>query len=276
MRRTMDIHELVFVRRGTLPVRVGGDKLRMGAGQAALWPAGVEHAGIEAITEPLEFYWLHFFMPSGGDDASNDGRPAPQPLPPSAQPLRDERILLLPSCATLPDPDRVVVLFGQLLDQYVTHGPHANPYCDFAATTLLLEISDQERRRLAAAANPGAPESARPQGLAAMRNVRAWIAANAFDDITVAAVARRFHYSPSYLTALYRRVFDIGVTEQITECRIDRARDLLSSTTTPIAQIAREVGYDDPKYFMRVFKRRTGLTPGQYRATFPSTPFNTL
>ena len=44
-------------------------------------------------------------------------------------------------------------------------------------------------------------------GLAPMLAIRSWIMANAFDDITVAKVAARFHYSPSYLTAMYRRVF---------------------------------------------------------------------
>lgn len=105
-----------------------------------------------------------------------------------------------------------------------------------------------------------------------MLAIRSWIMANAFDDITVAKVAARFHYSPSYLTAMYRRVFGVGVAEQIIEYRIDRARELLSSTASSVADIAREVGYADPKYFMRVFKRRAGLTPGQYRDALPRPP----
>ena len=44
----------------------------------------------------------------------------------------------------------------------------------------------------------------------------------------------------------------------------------------PVGEVAREVGYDDPKYFMRVFKRRTGLTPGRYRDAFPGRLYNTV
>ncbi|GDZ14658.1 hypothetical protein MCC01954_11250 [Bifidobacteriaceae bacterium MCC01954] len=40
--------------------------------------------------------------------------------------------------------------------------------------------------------------------------------------------------------------------------------------------LAHDVGYADPKYFMRVFKRRTGLTPGQYRDAFPACLYNTV
>ena len=75
---------------------------------------------------------------------------------------------------------------------------------------------------------------------------------------------------------MYRRVFGVGVAEQIIEYRIDRARELLSSGTSSVADIAREVGYADPKYFMRVFKCRTGLTPGQYRDAFPARLYNTV
>ena len=109
-----------------------------------------------------------------------------------------------------------------------------------------------------------------------MLAIRSWIMANSFDDITVAKVAARFHYSPSYLTAMYRRVYGVGVAEQIIEYRIDRARELLSSGTSSVADIAHDVGYADPKYFMRVFKRRTGLTSGQYRDAFPARLYNTV
>lgn len=40
--------------------------------------------------------------------------------------------------------------------------------------------------------------------------------------------------------------------------------------------LAHDVGYADPKYFMLVFKRRTGLAPGKYRDAFPARLFNTV
>ena len=226
-------------------------------------------------------------------------------LPDDAGLPQDDHCLLLPDERTLPDPDRLAVMCGQLIDIYARFGPYSNAYCDYFATGLLLEVSAQERlkadfaahRTLAGYRGDGKPitsaDRVRQQqewamhvdsagaagdssGLAPMLAIRSWIMANAFGDITVAKVAARFHYSPSYLTAMYRRVFGVGVAEQIIEYRIDRARELLSSTASSVADIAREVGYADPKYFMRVFKRRTGLTPGQYRDAFPARLYNTV
>ena len=335
MRRTIDTFELMFVRRGVLPMRVGEQTLHIEAGQIALLPPNVEHAGADIITSDVDFYWMHFKLPDA------------RMLPDDAGLPQDDHCLLLPDERTLPDPDRLAVMCGQLIDIYARFGPYSNAYCDYFATGLLLEVSAQERlkadfathRTLAgyrgdgkpitsadrarqerkqaqlqssdsvsggrldsgtesgpakstnttqtggldgahgAAANPdnrASVPSPAPSGLAPMLAIRSWIMANAFDDITVAKVAARFHYSPSYLTAMYRRVFGVGVAEQIIEYRIDRARELLSSTASSVADIAREVGYADPKYFMRVFKRRTGLTPGQYRDAFPARLYNTV
>ena len=250
-------------------------------------------AGADIITSDVDFYWMHFKLPDA------------RMLPDDAGLPQDDHCLLLPDERTLPDPDRLAVMCGQLIDIYARFGPYSNAYCDYFATGLLLEVSAQERlkadfaahRTLAGYRGDGKPitsaDRVRQQqewamhvdsagaagdssGLAPMLAIRSWIMANAFDDITVAKVAARFHYSPSYLTAMYRRVFGVGVAEQIIEYRIDRARELLSSTASSVADIAREVGYADPKYFMRVFKRRTGLTPGQYRDAFPARLYNTV
>ena len=250
-------------------------------------------AGADIITSDVDFYWMHFKLPDA------------RMLPDDAGLPQDDHCLLLPDERTLPDPDRLAVMCGQLIDIYARFGPYSNAYCDYFATGLLLEVSAQERlkadfathRTLAGYRGDGKPITSADRvwqqqewamhvdsagaagdssGLAPMLAIRSWIMANAFDDITVAKVAARFHYSPSYLTAMYRRVFGVGVAEQIIEYRIDRARELLSSTASSVADIAREVGYADPKYFMRVFKRRTGLTPGQYRDAFPARLYNTV
>ena len=250
-------------------------------------------AGADIITSDVDFYWMHFKLPDA------------RMLPDDAGLPQDDHCLLLPDERTLPDPDRLAVMCGQLIDIYARFGPYSNAYCNYFATGLLLEVSAQERlkadfaahRTLAGYRGDGKPitsaDRVRQQqewamhvdsagaagdssGLAPMLAIRSWIMANAFGDITVAKVAARFHYSPSYLTAMYRRVFGVGVAEQIIEYRIDRARELLSSTASSVADIAREVGYADPKYFMRVFKRRTGLTPGQYRDAFPARLYNTV
>ena len=67
---------------------------------------------------------------------------------------------------------------------------------------------------------------------------------------------------------IYRKVYRTQVPRN--------TEDLRKESTKVAKRNLREVGYADSKYFMRVFKRRTGLTPGQYRDAFPARLYNTV
>jgi len=56
--------------------------------------------------------------------------------------------------------------------------------------------------------------------------------------------------------------------EYLQNLRIEEAKRLLESSENPVDDISAEIGYGDASFFRRLFKRRTGLTPGQYRRMF--------
>jgi transcriptional regulator GlxA family with amidase domain len=58
--------------------------------------------------------------------------------------------------------------------------------------------------------------------------------------------------------------------DYVQNLRIEEAKRLLESSQTPFDTIAAEVGYENPGFFRRLFKRRTGLTPSNYRKMFQS------
>ena len=51
----------------------------------------------------------------------------------------------------------------------------------------------------------------------------------------------------------------------LTTLRIERAKELLSSTNMKLSDIALEVGYNEPNYFSHVFRKAEGMTPKEYR-----------
>ena len=56
--------------------------------------------------------------------------------------------------------------------------------------------------------------------------------------------------------------------DYVHEVRIDEARHILESTAIGVDDVGYSVGYDDPTFFRRLFKRHTGLTPATYRRKF--------
>lgn len=56
--------------------------------------------------------------------------------------------------------------------------------------------------------------------------------------------------------------------EYVQSLRIEDAMRLLETGTTAVDEISEDVGYEDHSFFRRLFKRLTGLTPGQYRRMF--------
>ena len=52
---------------------------------------------------------------------------------------------------------------------------------------------------------------------------------------------------------------------RLNEIRIEHAKKLLRSSNAKITDIAIQIGYNDEKYFIRTFKKCTGMTPNEYR-----------
>lgn len=84
-------------------------------------------------------------------------------------------------------------------------------------------------------------------------------------DLSVKTLCRLFGLSRSGLYRIAKEHFGGGVTDYIRNLRIDRACTLLQKRECPVSEVASLVGFDDPNYFTRLFRRRTGRTPNQYR-----------
>jgi two-component system response regulator YesN len=81
--------------------------------------------------------------------------------------------------------------------------------------------------------------------------------------IDAASAAR---VSPAYLSRLFSEHFKIGFIDYITERRIEKAEKLIRESRMNIKEIAFAVGYQDPNYFSKIFKKVMGVLPTRYAA----------
>ena len=110
----------------------------------------------------------------------------------------------------------------------------------------------------------GGPEKEQeaPQG---QRLVHAYIEAHYMEDLSVQEMSERFSYSEAYFCKRFKQVYGKSFVSYLTEYRIGRAKELLRNGSISIRAAGKAVGYPDPNYFAKVFRRVTGKSPSDYR-----------
>ena len=83
--------------------------------------------------------------------------------------------------------------------------------------------------------------------------------------ITLNDISEEVMLNSSYFSNLFKEVTGTSFNKYLTEFRINKAKELMSDPTMRIKEIAGMVGYDDMRYFIKVFKSVTGLPPNIYK-----------
>ena len=122
---------------------------------------------------------------------------------------------------------------------------------------------EQEPEAPAAPQEEGGDESS--QNALVMAHVRRYLEDNYMFDISLDSVGEILHISPAYLSAQFKKYQKMNFLDCLTELRINAAKELLNDPFRSSAEVASMVGYEDASYFARAFKKRTGVTPTQYR-----------
>jgi two-component system response regulator YesN len=89
--------------------------------------------------------------------------------------------------------------------------------------------------------------------------------------LSIGKAASRLAISESYLSKLLRRRLETSFVDYLSDYRIARAKELLASSDMRSYEVAEAVGYPDARYFASLFKKRSGMTPSEYRESMGRT-----
>ena len=99
----------------------------------------------------------------------------------------------------------------------------------------------------------------------AVQKVLELIKARAHDPPTLGELALLAGLSRSYFSPVFKEVVGMRLQDYLFQARINKARDLLSDINLTIKQVAYKVGFRDPNHFSRSFKKKTGMTPTNWK-----------
>ena len=98
-----------------------------------------------------------------------------------------------------------------------------------------------------------------------IQRMKQYIIDNAHEDISLDMIGREVGLSPIYISKLFKEQLGINYIHFLTECRIDKAKKLMRDPSKSLKEITFEVGYHDPNYFSKVFKKICHTSPKEYR-----------
>lgn len=93
---------------------------------------------------------------------------------------------------------------------------------------------------------------------------------SAYDKpLALSDFAKKYHLHPDYLSRLFKKETGKNFSDFLTECRMEKAKELLERTSYKYFEISTLVGYEDYRHFSQVFKKTIGMTLGEYKQSHP-------
>jgi YesN/AraC family two-component response regulator len=101
-----------------------------------------------------------------------------------------------------------------------------------------------------------------------MKSVVDYIERNIKRGISLEDVANHVNISTYYLSKIFKKEMGVNFITYVTDRKMDMAKEMLVNTDIPVLNIALDLAYNEANYFSKAFKKKTGLTPSEYREKY--------
>ncbi|MGO4531767.1 helix-turn-helix domain-containing protein [Paenibacillus sp. 2TAF8] len=227
-----DVYALHFIIRGQGTLETGGQHFRLGAGESFILFPQKEIYYYPDPADPWEYVWIEFNGRDAGRIVDMTQLSVMHPVLPVAPETMEPWFHLAWNAGASPSEVLRADARLHLLLSY---------YIEFFPSEEQTETRDE------------------------VWMAKTYIEQNYWQSsLTVAEIVQAVNLERSYLFRKFKEATGESVSTYITACRIRRARELLMSSHLSIQSIAYSVGYNDPLYFSRVFKKATSHTPSAY------------
>ncbi|MGG1516037.1 AraC family transcriptional regulator [Paenibacillus oryzisoli] len=266
LKQPLHIHEytqIAYVRSGMCHHQLRGKTLTVGRGDLFIIAPGVEHSLSAMDDREFEVVLIDFL---------------PFLVREQLRPFADTLQRLLVSLeephnlAELPQPwlhigkskqPLVEHLLEDIQDEF-DHREAGYEYAIVTSVVKLLILIDREYRK--ATRKKSAKSSS--AGLQPIEEVKRYIHDNYSQDIPLEQGAFLANMAPAYFSTVFKKETGQNFVDYLNEVRIERAMELIRRDTHTITQIGFQVGFHHLSHFIRTFKKRTGITPTEYKKAF--------
>jgi AraC family L-rhamnose operon regulatory protein RhaS len=248
--RHSDTFEIHYMVRGHLRWQVEAEHHEFSTGKVFIIRPDELHGGDEGSIQPCEHYWFRIQFPAKGA--------LPSLTAGETQALRDAYECL--TNRTFTASPEVKEFLERLLEEH-RHGrsEQAVLMARSMLHALLITILRDHNRHSQAAKQ-------KPLMTWHVRRTLEWLEGKFSEsEVRLDAVAANVGLSPAGLRARFKAETGYTLHEYLIHRRVEEAHRRLSDTNEDITNIAHSLGFSSSQYFATVFRRETGMTPGEYR-----------
>lgn len=236
-----DDYLVIYCVQGEGVFSANAHYIRVKAGDFLIVPSGLSHRYSSSSTDPWTIYWVHFEGGQVENFCSN------------TQFERSQGCFYLKSIGVHP---QLTSSFDTLLS--CRNSVHDLPVHIFSANILRQILSH------VAFINP-LEQLRRQRESLDIDSLHALMKSNLSEQLNLDTLAASVNLSKYHFVKRYREITGTTPINRFIQMKIERACYLLDTTYKEIKEIAFELGYEDPYYFSRVFRKQIGVSPSYYR-----------
>ncbi len=259
--RVLYDHELVIVTQGSCLLSTPKKLYTCKAGSWIIIPPGQWHETRVTSDTPCTRLCMLFDW-NYQATVRNDETPH---FTLASHPILEKHLRLAPSYVPsgflsgyCPDLSAITSMYYRLHERWLFGTTHDQLIARSLALELLLEILDEQHPQ---------QENDTDNALAARarRILQQAVLPHLSGIFSIQTFLTKTGYSYAHVCRVFNKTYGLSPSAYIIQLRMDKAQQLLTETRLPIASVAQQLGFQDPAYFTRFFKKNNGTAPQEFR-----------
>lgn len=252
--RSFDVYDMLFVMKGTLYITEDDVPFEITEGTMLVLEPNRLHVGHRPCERETEIYWIHMAHPAPVRTMNSEQIPWSVPFMKGSNldvtPHR--QVMYIPKFTGLHIPN-ILPFLKRLVELHESLSPATSLPLQMQLAGLLTELQTVVRLQYA------------PRSRILSDQTITYLQQHLTRPFDAKHMEETLHFHFDYLARCLKKHTGLSPLQYLHELQINKAKSLLANTGLSVSEIGMHVGIENTNYFIRLFRKKLGMTPGQYR-----------